>query len=194
MIATLPPTYPARPISGGRLELAPPKRGDWYVEPKYNGWRVMVHPPTGTCLNRHGEELSISDEFRASLSQLRELPFPGWLDCEGLERRHGVGRGSLIVFDVIVKGLGYEDRKQFINAYLPTLRHIEECADDSVYSAPFYYYDQAKALWNQLQNQNKLVGCDFYEGLVAKRKGSEYPMQLDSPSHTTYHWMKHRFL
>jgi hypothetical protein len=26
-------TYPARPIQGGRLELAPPKRGLWYGEP-----------------------------------------------------------------------------------------------------------------------------------------------------------------
>ena len=31
-------TYPARPIQGGRLELAPPKRGLWYAEPKLNGW------------------------------------------------------------------------------------------------------------------------------------------------------------
>lgn len=29
-------TYPARPIQGGRLELAPPKRGLWYAEPKLN--------------------------------------------------------------------------------------------------------------------------------------------------------------
>jgi len=29
-------THPARPIQGGRLELAPPKRGLWYAEPKLN--------------------------------------------------------------------------------------------------------------------------------------------------------------
>lgn len=29
-------TYPARPIQGGKLELAPPKRGVWYAEPKLN--------------------------------------------------------------------------------------------------------------------------------------------------------------
>ena len=32
-----PGTYPARPINGGPLELAPPKPGRWYYEPKYNG-------------------------------------------------------------------------------------------------------------------------------------------------------------
>ena len=30
-------TYPARPIQGGRLELAPPKRGLWYAEPNAIG-------------------------------------------------------------------------------------------------------------------------------------------------------------
>ena len=30
-------TYPARPIQGGRLELAPPKRGLWYNAPASPG-------------------------------------------------------------------------------------------------------------------------------------------------------------
>ncbi len=36
-------TFPARPIQGGRLELAPPKRGLWYAEPKLNGWCAHSH-------------------------------------------------------------------------------------------------------------------------------------------------------
>lgn len=31
-----PITFPARPINGGKLELAPTKRGVWFAEPKYN--------------------------------------------------------------------------------------------------------------------------------------------------------------
>lgn len=41
-------TYPARPIQGGRLELAPTKRV-WYAKPKLNGWRTikpMLYPPS----------------------------------------------------------------------------------------------------------------------------------------------------
>ena len=49
-------TYPARPIQGGPLELAPPKRGLWYAEPKLNGWRALIHMPSGTMWNRHGVE------------------------------------------------------------------------------------------------------------------------------------------
>ena len=49
-----PITYPARPINGGPLEKARPKHGEWFYEPKYNGWRALVHVPTGTMFNRHG--------------------------------------------------------------------------------------------------------------------------------------------
>jgi ATP-dependent DNA ligase len=42
------PSYPARPLNGGPLELAPPKPGQWGYEPKYNGWRALVHAPTGS--------------------------------------------------------------------------------------------------------------------------------------------------
>jgi ATP-dependent DNA ligase len=196
MIATItPPTYPARPINGGRLDIAPKKRGTWFYEPKYNGWRVLVHTLSGTCFNRHGKELSISDEFQPALDQLRKLPFHGWLDCEGLERRHGIGRGTLIVFDILIKSLGYEDRKNFLNSYLPTLTSASMCEEDQVYASPSLSDgpDIMKA-WEIMQTQNQSVGCEFYEGFVAKKKDSPYPYQLDSPSKTTYTWMKHRFI
>ena len=66
-------TYPARPIQGGRLELAPPKRGLWYAEPKLNGWRALIHTPTGTMWNRHGAMLTIADCFRPALAALAKL-------------------------------------------------------------------------------------------------------------------------
>ena len=58
-----PITFPARPVNGGRFELAPAKRGEWSVEPKLNGWRVLVHAPTMTAFTRHGERLSIAKEL-----------------------------------------------------------------------------------------------------------------------------------
>jgi len=66
-----PRTYPARPISGGPLELALPKQGHWCYEPKYNGWRALVHAPTGTMFNRHGQPLSIAGLFGSALKHLR---------------------------------------------------------------------------------------------------------------------------
>ena len=102
-----PCTYPARPLNGGPLERALPKYGQWHYEPKYNGWRALVHAPTGTMFNRHGQRLIIQREFATALAALRALRLSNgagvveWYDCEALERRHALGRGSLLVFDYI---------------------------------------------------------------------------------------------
>ncbi len=58
-----PITFPARPIQGGKLDKAPKKTGLWFAEPKFNGWRALVHCPSGTMWNRHGGRLSIEREF-----------------------------------------------------------------------------------------------------------------------------------
>ncbi len=71
-------TYPARPIQGGRLELAPPKRGVWFAEPKFNGWRALVHTPSGTMWNRHGKRLTIAHCFKDALDELRISATRDW--------------------------------------------------------------------------------------------------------------------
>ena len=116
-------TYPARPIQGGRLELAPPKRGLWYAEPKLNGWRALIHTPTGTMWNRHGTLLTIADCFRPALATLAKLASRGlvWADCEALERRHNLGRGTLVVLDVVPESgtPSYEQRRAMLESLLP---------------------------------------------------------------------------
>src|SRR5216684_4296844 len=53
--------------------------------------------------NRHGALLTIGDCFRPALRALAKLAPRGlvWADCEALERRHNLGRGTLVVLDVI---------------------------------------------------------------------------------------------
>jgi hypothetical protein len=48
-----PPTYPARPINGGRLDLAEEKDPEeWRYRPKFNGRRVLLHLPTMRTWNK----------------------------------------------------------------------------------------------------------------------------------------------
>ena len=62
-------SYPARPLAGGRLGLVPkPNVHLWSA--KLNGWRAPVHTPTGTMWNRHGQQLTIADEFTDALNAL----------------------------------------------------------------------------------------------------------------------------
>ena len=199
-------TYPARPIQGGRLELAPPKRGLWYAEPKLNGWRALIHTPTGTMWNRHGTLLTIADCFRPALGALAKLADRSlvWADCEALERRHNLGRGTLVVLDVIPESgtRSYEQRRAHLESLLPsdpvfdgdTSRPVPSGA---VVLTPVRRADShadALAFYQRLRDANRVLGCDFFEGVVMKRADSIYPVQMRSATEEFRGWVKHRFL
>ena len=115
MAAVPPPSYPARPLNGGPLELAPPKPGQWGYEPKYNGWRALVHAPTGSMFNRRGQPLM--ERLRAAVVRVNGRTVE-WFDCEALDRRHALGRGTLLVFDYLtvggVAGEPWRQRKELL--------------------------------------------------------------------------------
>jgi ATP-dependent DNA ligase len=189
-----PPTYPARPLNGGKLELARPKRGEWYAEPKFNGWRTLVHRQTGAMFNRQLEPLSIQAEFAQALEELRyRLPWAEWVDCEALERRHGIGKGSLIVLD-FVAAVPYTDRRQALTDALPTLALYSWPRDNTVVIPQSSTDPEACYIAAHKTNLEILAGVDFYEGIVMKRAASSYPIQLVSASRESPHWIKHRFL
>ena len=196
-------SYPARPIQGGKLDRAPKKIGLWYAQPKYNGWRAVVHCPSGTMWNRHGGRLSIAHEFDAALRELKKLSERGlvWADCEAMERRHKVGRRSLIVLDLIADSESptYEERRAFLESLLPLERmSLGEgtMPEDSVLLAPSIAETngQALQLYRSLEVINRSVLTDVFEGVVMKRAVSAYPVQLRSPDEKCRFWQKHRFL
>lgn len=196
-------SYPARPIQGGKLDRAPKKIGLWYAEPKYNGWRAVVHCPSGTMWNRHGGRLSIAHEFDAALRELKKLSATGlvWADCEAMERRHKVGRRSLIVLDWISDLVSptYEDRRKFLESLLP-LEGMSlgegTMPEDSVLLAPSFAETngQALRLYRSLEAINRSVLADVFEGVVMKRAVSAYLVQLRSPDEKSRVWQKHRYL
>ena len=47
--------------------------------------------------------------------------------------------------------------------------------------------------WERLRACNERFGCEFYEGVVAKRADKPYPIQLLSPEREFPFWMKHRW-
>ena len=199
-------TYPARPIQGGRLELAPPKRGLWFAEPKLNGWRALIHTPTGTMWNRHGTLLTIADCFRPALAALAKLASRGlvWADCEALERRHNLGRGTLVVLDVIPESgtPSYEQRRAILESLLPcdpvfhgdTSRPVPCGAVVLTPARRIDSHADALAFYQRLRAANRAMGCDFFEGVVMKRADSAYPVQRRSSTEEFRGWCKHRFL
>jgi ATP-dependent DNA ligase len=196
-------SYPARPLQGGKLDRAPKKTGLWCAQPKYNGWRALVHCPSGAMWNRHGGRLSIADEFDAVLRELQKLAEAGliWADCEAMERRHNVGRRSLIVLDLIPDSGSptYEERREFLESLVPLERmSLGEgtMPEDSVLLTPSIAdtNGQALQLYRSLEAINRSVLADVFEGVVMKRAVSAYPVQLRSPDEKCRFWQKHRFL
>jgi ATP-dependent DNA ligase len=193
-----PITFPARPVNGGRLELAPAKRGEWAVEPKLNGWRVLVHAPTMTAFTRQAEPLSIAREFTTALDHLHCIwprdPVLEWFDCEGLERRHGIGRGALVVLDAVMPG-SYRDRRGRLSAAIGEPLSIDaQPGQDSVTLVPSFPIAEDAAVYARLRELNQLWRSPFYEGIVMKRTDSSYPIQTRSGTEEFPGWVKHRFL
>jgi hypothetical protein len=197
-------TFPARPLNGGRFGLVA-KRPTYLWSPKFNGWRTIIHTPTGMMFNRHGEELTISDEFTEALENLTRSSLE-WLDCEALERRHDIGRGSLIVLDAIVPKLEAGKRYQLLLTQAQSLQwsilgieHRPEAnqiclckqvaMSDASHSGKLILTDW----WAWMQRVNKEWDAEFYEGFVAKRLDSVYPIQLRSPDAECSSWIKHRW-
>ena len=191
-----PPTYPARPVNGGPLPKALPKSGDWSYEPKYNGWNALIHIETGAMFNRHLQPLTIAKEFKPALDQLRctlDAQAFKWANCEALERRHDIGRGTLIVFDVLpepeYRMTPYIERRRWLQAVLPIHDFGRAPDNDTLLLSPHVLPSQ----WDDLQYCNRKAGCEFYEGMVAKRNDSPYPFQLRSadveyPMHQKHRW------
>jgi ATP-dependent DNA ligase len=197
MTAVHPITFPARPLNGGRLEFAPAKRGEWAAEPKLNGWRVLVHAPTMTAFTRHGELLSIAGEFAPALERLRSIwsrsPVE-WIDCEGLERRHGIGRGALVVLDVVMSGT-YRERRGILQVAVGDPLPIDaQPPPDSVTLVPSFPMAEAEPVYARLRELNQLWRAPFYEGLVMKRTDTSYPIQTRSATEEFAGWVKHRYL
>jgi len=193
-------TYPARPTSGGSPRLRRFVPGDWIAQPKFNGWRALVHLGGGvsfpTVWNRHGDLLTIKDQFLAALTDLQgRFPLDTYLDCEALERRGSI-HGTLVVFDWIFPDeplLPLEERLRRLRGVMPTLPFMQVPPSDSAVLSdeiPNDSIDAACAAYAEINAHN---GETVFEGIVKKRVDSIYPIQTRSPDQRFPYWMKHRF-
>ena len=171
-----------------------------------NEWRALIHTPTGTMWNRHGALLTIADCFRPAPAALAKLAGRGlvWADCEALERRHNLGRGTLVVLDVVPESgaPGYEERRAMLESLVDTDAVFSGDASRSVpcgvvVLTPTMRADShadALAFYRRLCEANRALRCDFFEGIVMKQADSIYPVQLRSATEECRGWVKHRFL
>ena len=182
---TFPPTFPARPYRGQRW---PSDDSSYSVEPKYDGWRAIVHAPSGTMWNRHLEPLSIQGEFDQALELASRIGVE-WLDVEALARRHAMAKGSLIILDVLDDNLDYLHRRDRMVKMARVLKWSEIPLSNELVVTPSEFGQNARSLYAELQAK----APEFFEGVVMKKNESVYPFQLRGASNETPSWRKHRF-
>jgi hypothetical protein len=123
-----------------------------------------------------------------------------------LERRHEIGRGSLIILDAIVPKLIAGERYQMLLTAAQSLQWSILGIGERPEVNQTYLCNQVAMSdasnpgklvltdwWARMQRINKEWGADFYEGIVAKRVDSAYPIQLRSPETKCSFWIKHRW-
>lgn len=155
--------------------------------------------------NRYSQPLSIAAEFGRALKCLQETVLLAgetaveWFDCEALDRRHALGRGTLLVFDYLgapaMPAEAWTKRKEILAQALPGHDYRQAPLPGSLYGVRAYAPAELdpQELSRQLRQLNARWGCQFYEGLVAKRITDAYPLQLRSPHQEFVGWVKHRW-
>lgn len=208
-----PPTYPARPINGGKFDLLEGPDYGFYsphkAEPKINDWRALIcngqHPVE--MWNRRLERFTNADKFTKALDWMNlHLPMV-WIDacCMGL--RTPVAKGCIAVLDHInfKPSEGREDpnyaaRRLRLQELIPEIdldgiiRKGTSYLFPNVFILPAYPKDEWEKLWREtLPAVNKALDCEFVEGFVVKDELSVYPRQLHSPDKETASWVKFRW-
>jgi len=127
---------------------------------------------------------------------------PVWVDCEALERRHNLGRSTLVVLDVVPESgtPSYLDRSRALESVLPI---VPVFSGEASHGAPCgavvltpslrtVSHIDALAFYQRLRAANRALGCDFFEGVVRKRVDSIYPVPLRSATEGCRGWRQHR--
>lgn len=190
------PFYPLRPRTGGRLDLSRSDKSDWLFQPKINGIRGLV--TQDAIWNRHGQILSFMDKLQWPVAALhalfRETPY---FDVEILENR-GTGHGAMILLDLPGPGTFEERQNKIINYGVPPFTDstvdqvLRGQVSHPIFHLPLMELEEAQDFWERSKTANE-VWLKFYEGLVAKRRGSTYPMQAVNPTKENRNWVKYRW-
>ena len=177
--------------------------------------------------NRHGERLSIAAEFSAVIAKIKASPTIRdcacleWLDVEAFERRHALGKGSLVLLDCPLVDYPYEERQQQMGELIRDgvatpwqfLDQPPPCDELLMFAYTFTDYgipppsfnlapgecypgedvDGIFTGWARLMEMNRTLKAEVFEGFVAKRADSLYPLQNRSADTEFPGWQKHRW-
>jgi hypothetical protein len=143
-----------------------------------------------------------------------------WLDVEAFERRHALGKGSLVLLDCPLVDYPYAERQHQMGGLIRDgvatpwqfLHDAPPCDKLLMFAYSFGDYGIAPPSgeltadhypgedvdgiftgWARLQEMNRTLKAEVFEGFVAKRDDSLYPLQNRSADTEFPGWIKHRW-
>jgi ATP-dependent DNA ligase len=175
--------YPMRPSVPRMLPATP---DDYLVQPKYDGWNVVVH--AGHIWTRHGNDIT-SWCLNWGFDLAPQYPVNGELlartgdvtaeraDIQGI--RNGRCRPYLLAFDLMLEGPPIEQRLSLLRAL----------AAGNLAPVPTTDPSQTGATWQEVNTWLAQARHCGKEGLILKKKGSLYSTSRET-SIVTADWLK----
>lgn len=175
--------YPARP-QGCTAPAWDSTYADHAIEPKLNGWRMVIDQQECKVYNRHGERAKFERDILATLGRTKIAS--RYLDCEWMGNRTRTGQNTLVLIDV-VEPLPYAERRKKFSKLKPLSFDV---ADNALLRMPTFKHERLKAIWEEMDFQNRKAGETIFEGFVMK-KDDHYPV-LTNANHSNPEWHKMR--
>lgn len=176
-------SFPARPASCD----APAWNScysSFFIEPKFNGWRILIDQERGEVWNRKGQRSSLELQV---LSRIRNAEIKSrWIDGEWLGQRTKAGAGTFIVIDACEPTPYLERRKLFEHLEVASFR----TRSNALLRMPNLPHSRLRACWDEMEFQNNKAGETIFEGFVMK-KDTKYPW-VASPNYYSPQWQKMR--
>jgi hypothetical protein len=155
---------------------------DHAIEPKFNGWRMVIDQQERKVFNRHGERAKFERDILKTLGRTKIAS--RFLDCEWMGNRTRTGQNTLILIDVM-EPLPYAERRKLFSKIKPA---SFEVPDNALLRMPTFRHNRLKAIWEEMEFQNRKAGETIFEGFVMK-KDDRYPV-LSNPKHSNFEWHK----
>jgi len=145
---------------------------------------MVIDQQERKVFNRHGERAKYEGDILKTLGRTKIAS--RFLDCEWMGNRTRTGQNTLILIDVM-EPLPYADRRKVFSKIKPA---SFELPDNALLRMPTFKHDRLKAIWQEMEFQNRKAGETIFEGFVMK-KDDRYPV-LSNPKHSNFEWHKMR--
>jgi hypothetical protein len=175
--------YPARPVAC-ESPAWHDCYSDYYIEPKFNGWRILIDQERQEVYGRKGIRSALEQDV---LERIQNAKIHSrWIDGEWLGQRTEYGKGSFIVIDAC-EPVPYDKRRKLFE-------HLEvasfEPKRNALMRMPNLDHSKLMAIWQEMDFQNNKAGETIFEGFVMK-KDTKYPW-TQKPSYFSPQWHKMR--